>query len=140
LTGPTGPSGPVGTSAIAVFGLGNQNVAHNNTACISYATGNHQAPCLSSGFASDNNFLEFGPMPTGGVTIAHLSAVAAVSTSATITVLDNGSPTALSCAISAGTTCTDDTHAVAIAAGHFLEVQIQATGTNDTSYVASFAY
>jgi hypothetical protein len=73
----------------------------------------------------------------------HLIAQANVSTTATITVLDNGTATAVTCTMTATTTCSDDTHSVTIPAGHYIEVQVAnngAAGSNDGPFTASFSY
>jgi hypothetical protein len=111
-----------------MFGNQNGNAGSGND-CLTYANVAQGSACLSLGrqaFASSQNPLMFGPMPTGG-TISHLVAVTANSAAnQTVTVLDNAAPTQLTCTTTtaAPQDCSDDTHSIPIPAGDFLQVQV----------------
>jgi hypothetical protein len=102
--------------------IGNGNLG-NNTAAL----------CPTTPGMGDNVFSE-GPVTLGGITITNLFAEISVAPGAgnsqVVAVLDNGVPTALTCAvIGTATTCTSAA-SVAVAAGHYLQVRINAgTGT-----------
>ena len=98
------------------------------------------AACISTGFAANKEDLVFGPIPTGGTTISHLKVEASASTTATITALDNGTATTVTCTMTAGTTCSDDTHSAFIAEGHYVEVQVANANAPDAVFVAAFIY
>jgi hypothetical protein len=112
---------------VLLFGNQNGNASSGNN-CLTYANVAQGSACLSLGrqeFASSPNSLVFGPMPTDA-TISHLVAVTANSAAnQTVTVLDNGAPTPLTCTTTAALPqdCSDDTP-ISIQAGDFLEVQI----------------
>jgi hypothetical protein len=76
---------------------------------------------------------------------AAIDSAPAAATSYTVTVLDNGAPTALGCTIAnpplAVTTCSDTTDSVNVAAGHWLQVRVTETpssGVSDRDYMVSF--
>jgi hypothetical protein len=106
-----------------MFGNGTQNAdsGHN---CLTYANVGNGNSCLTTGFANDNNELVFGPVARA-VTISNLLAQTNNSGSGqTITVLDNGLPTALGCTNLTGLTCSDTTDSVVIPAGDFIQVRV----------------
>jgi hypothetical protein len=142
-TGATGPAGTAGTgAAIVAFGAG--------SAYVTCTAAGPSGSCPRPGSADVLNIplnggpVNFGPVPTGGITVGHLSATSRCDYSAdnftpcngTVTVLDNGSPTALSCSIAGSTTsCNDDSDGATIPAGHYVEVL-----TSGDSFIASFVY
>jgi hypothetical protein len=138
---PGGPGGP-GTSALAQFG---GLVNHGQTLCLGAWASSGQGPCLGAAYAADTHSLVYGPMPAG-LTVQHLSAVAATAPNVgpmTITVLDNGGSTVLTCIIpKTATTCTDSAHSFSTAAGDFLEVRVtnDPANTVNSRFVVSFTY
>ena len=98
------------------------------------------AACISTGFAANKEDLVFGPIPTGGTTISHLKVEASASNTATITALDNGTATTVTCTMTSGTTCSDDTHSAFIAEGHYVEVQVANGNAPEVAFVAAFIY
>jgi hypothetical protein len=127
-TGPQGAQGSQGPPSleIAMFGNENQN-ADSGHDCLTYTNDNHGGACITtiSGFVTDPNELEFGPMPPGGVTISKLLAdTNGTATGQVVTVLDNGVATALTCTDSSGSSCTNTTSTVTVPAGDFLQVEV----------------
>jgi hypothetical protein len=121
-----------------MFGNEQQN-ADGGHACLAYANSGHGGPCISSvaAFANDANSVEFGPVPPGGATISQLQAVtSSTATGQTITVFDNTGATVLTCTNTAGSTCSDTTHSVPVAAGDFLQVQV--TGGTASTWRVTF--
>ena len=118
--GPSGPPGPAGTDALEQFG---GHVDPGQTMCIGVWGSNHQGPCLTSNYASDNNARVFGPMPAG-LTIQNFSVGVSQAPnvgSMVITVLDNGAATAITCTIPKGSTsCSDGADSFLTSAGDFL--------------------
>lgn len=109
-----------------MFGNQNGNAGSGNN-CLSFANAGSGNACLSliTEFISAPNSLTFGPLPTDA-TISHLLAVTTNSVAnQTVTVLENGTPTALTCN-TAGllNNCSNDTDSVLIPAGAFLQVRI----------------
>jgi hypothetical protein len=121
-----------------MFGNQDQNATATNN-CLAYANAGHGGPCLTgvTAFSNDPTSVEFGPIPVGGVTISQLQAVTdGTATGQTVTVLDNVTPTALACTNTTGSSCSDTTHSVSIAAGHFLQVQL--AGGTPTAWKVTF--
>ena len=131
--GATGATGPTGTARqIVMFGNQNQNATATND-CLAYANVGHGGQCLTivSSFSNDPTSVEFGPIPVGGVTISQLQAITSgIATGQSVTVLDNFTPTALTCTNTAGSTCSDTTHSASIPAGDFLQVQVSGGSPN----------
>jgi hypothetical protein len=116
-----------------MFGNQNQN-ADSGHDCLTYENDNRGAPCITttSGFLTDTNELEFGPMPAGGVTISQLQAdTSGTATGQVVTVLDNGVATALTCINLSGSSCRNTINIVSILAGDFLQVEVNG-GTAST--------
>jgi hypothetical protein len=121
-----------------MFGGQNQN-ADGGHACLAYANSGHGGPCITTiaGFGNDSNAVEFGPIPPGGATISQLQAfTSGTATGQTITVFDNLGATALTCINTAGSSCSDTTHSVVVAAGDFLQVQV--TGGSASPWKVTF--
>jgi hypothetical protein len=112
-----------------MFGT-NSTTVNPGPLCLAYGNVANGTSCLTTGFPGSNAHLVFGPVPGppgSTMTISHLSASEQASTTGvTITVLDNGTPTALTCTVATGSACNDDGDTVTIPAGDFLEVS--ATG------------
>jgi hypothetical protein len=69
--------------------------------------------------------------------LSHLAAsTSGTATGQTITVLDNGVATTLTCQNTTGSTCNDDTDTPTIQAGHFLEVSV--TGGTASPWKVTF--
>jgi len=105
---------------------GNANAPNN---CLTYANVSGSSACLVGGattFVPAQNSLMFGPLPTAA-TISNLLANTDNSAAGqTVTVLDDGATTLLSCTTTAASplSCSDSTDSVVIPAGDYLEVQI----------------
>jgi hypothetical protein len=128
-----------------MFGSHGANVGPGSTCAALYSVAGTSA-CLTTGFAADTHSLVFGPIPAGGVPISNLSVATSVAltggTGAVVTVLDNGTATALKCTVATGgTSCTDNTDTATIPAGDFLEVQIvPSSGSSAVAYQVAFKY
>ena len=84
-------------------------------------------------------------VPSNGGTISHLQVqldANAAGSGNKVTVLDNGSATALTCTVASGSsTCTDSTDSIAITAGHYLQVQVtNLAGAANRRFQVSFRY
>jgi hypothetical protein len=120
-----------------MFGDENQN-ADGGHACLAFADSGHGGPCITTvaAFGNDANSVEFGPIATGG-TLSQLRAVTSgTATGQTIRVFDNTTGTTLTCTNTAGSSCTDTTDAVPVAAGDFLQVQV--TGGTASPWKVTF--
>jgi hypothetical protein len=150
LRGPSGARGPTGTAGTGSSG-GNQVtfIAVNNAVlagqCISNGNlgNNVHAACPTPGIA-DTVYSE-GPVPLGGGTItnlfAQMSTAPGVGNTQVVNVLDNGA-VVLSCTVVNPATTCSAAGPVAVAAGHYLQVRIDAgagTYTGQTWRV-SFRY
>jgi hypothetical protein len=126
---------------VLLFGS-DQNAVNQPNLCISYANVAGPSTCITSGFTGSNGNIVFGPVPgppLSTMTISHLAAAASSVSSppVTITVLVDGAvttPTALTCTVTTGTTCNDDTDTVTVHAGDFLEVSV----TGGTNWLVTF--
>jgi hypothetical protein len=140
--GTPGTPGAPGTSALAQFA---GQVNHGQTLCIATWGTSRPSACLGAAYASDTNALVFGPMPAGQP-VGNLSAAASAAPNVgpvTITVLNNGVATAVTCTIAKSTTsCTDTAHSFSTAAGSFLEAKVTNDPSNTVSprFVVSFTY
>jgi len=114
-----------------------------NNQCLG-AFGNDHAACTTA-TASGQVGLDAVIVPSGGATISKLQVqldTNAAGSGNKVTVLDNGSATALTCTVASGTsTCTDSTDSVSITAGHYLQVKItNNAGAADRKYQVSFRF
>ncbi len=137
-----GQRGAPGSAAIAQFG---GQVGHGQTQCIGVWGAGHQNACLGAAYAGDTNSLVLGPMPAG-LTIQNLSVIASAAPDVgpvTVTVLDNGVATTLTCTIAkAAAACSDSADSFSTAAGSFLEVRVANDPSNTVNprFIASFTY
>jgi hypothetical protein len=111
------------------FGNEGTNVTPGSP-CLTFGNVGTGAACPTTAFTNSSAGLVFGPVPGppgSAMTISHLSAAeTGPGTGVTITVLDNGVATALTCANTTGLTCHDDVDTVTVQAGDFLAVEATA--------------
>jgi hypothetical protein len=85
-------------------------------------------------------------VPASGATVSNLfariSTAPAAGASYTITVMDNGVDTSVTCTISALTTCSNTTDSVSVDPGHYLQVKVTQTlgATSNRMYGVSFRF
>jgi hypothetical protein len=124
---------------ILLFGNDGAN-AGSGAPCLTYANVANGNACLTTGFSSGNQNLVFGPVPGPPGSTMTLSQLAAstngTATGQTITVLDNGVATTLTCQNTSGSTCNDNVHTPTIQAGHFLQVSV--TGGTGSPWKVTF--
>ena len=91
--------------------------------------------------------IDSGMVPQGGGTatklFVQLDLAAAAPNTYTVTLLVNGTASALTCTVASGRSCFDAVHSVALAAGDFLQIQVTnspAATAPLRAYRASFRY
>jgi hypothetical protein len=144
-TGATGATGTPGSSAVALF-RSTTNVHGDDSECLGAFVNEHQA--CSTGFTTNGQLpgVDALMVPSSGATVTNLQVRAKTAPTAgneyTVNVLDNGT-VIMSCVVAASNTCgTPTPTSAAVAAGHFLQVQItESTGNPaDTGWFVSFRY
>jgi len=160
--GPTGARGPTGskgtTGAQGVAGAkgatGQQGVAGfsgdtwfaavattvTSGQCLAFEGDNH-ATCPSTAGLPADVLYTLGPVPNGGTTISNLDAqldANAAGSGNKVAVLDNGVEV-LSCTVTSGHSTCVNAGSVAVAAGHYLQVQVtNLSGSVSRKYRVSF--